>query len=114
MNEVEFIMDYTKATTKYLENQPIFGFSLIFTMAAMAAVLYGYIASVKYSVGNADFSEIEISILLRVSIVVGLMIFMATVLFLVVLSRQRHEIIQEKVFLEEMKELRAKKFDAEH
>ncbi len=114
MDEVEFLMDYTKATSKYIENKTTFGFSWISTIVALVATLYGYIVSVKAGIENANFSTQETEIIMRVSIVIGLLILGIAAIILATLSQRRYEIIQEKVFMEEMKELRIKNFDREH
>lgn len=106
-------MDYTKATSKYIENRTTFGFSCISTIVALVAALYSYIVSVKSGIESADFSAQETEIIMRVSIVISLITLGIAAIILKILSQRRYEIIQEKVFMEEMKELRSKNLDRE-
>ncbi len=113
MDEVEFSMDYTKATSKYIENKAKFKLYWFSTIISLAVTLYGYIAFVKLGIESADFSTQETEIIIKVSIVIGLLIIGIAAITLVALSQRRYEIIQEKVFMEEMKKLRIKNLGRE-
>lgn len=110
MSEPEFIMDYSATMARYNETKMSFGISWITTIIVLSLTLYQYVVSVKEVLSGASFSAKEVETILNVSILISAMVFISACIILGIISRNRRKAVCEKIFMEEMREVRGGRY----
>ena len=109
MPDAEFIMKYTKVMAKHNGNKVAFNVSWLTTLVALAFILYRYVATIKNELTHMSLSMLEEDVIVNVSIVVVAIIFMSAALIFMAAAKSRYDITREKIFIEEIKELRVER-----
>lgn len=110
MSEPEFIMDYSATMARYNETKISFGISWITTIIVLSLTLYQYVVSVKEGLSGASFSaqgSRDDSKCQHTYFSDGVI---SACIILGIISRNRRKAVCEKIFMEEMREVRGGRY----